>query len=130
MSSEFFAHFPNITICDDCPLRFWTSLSCNLENDTLMMDIETSIVDRKRFILRADPFGVGMEINDQVWLHRYIGKRFVVFDERTNCSHNPRQDILSDGGVRFQLRHVSEQLFRTLFEELGADLVQAQRKSI
>ena len=89
--------FPEITIGEDIPKRYWHMEECQLKNfdiprkGKLIIKINGIKTDKNYTLLRADPFQIGsIETNNHTTgdfcISKYSGPEYMVYEERTGCS--------------------------------------------
>ncbi|KAH9412622.1 hypothetical protein DERP_006585 [Dermatophagoides pteronyssinus] len=89
--------YPEITLGEDIPKRYWHMEECQLENfdiprkGKLIIKINGIKTDKNYTLLRADPFQIGsIETNNHTTgdfcISKYSGPEYMVYEERTECS--------------------------------------------
>lgn len=90
IEDEFDYLFPGVNLCGGklCPKQFWGFEGCEIvDNRILVLRIHVTIEDKARKIYRADPFTTFTIDGKEACQHKYMGPKYVMFDEITNCSH-------------------------------------------
>lgn len=106
ISIEFEYLFPNLTLCDNCPRKYWQSKGCQWfvdENKSyveinMIVNLITYDVGQNSTIYKADSFFNAEKINDNLCISQYNGTRYFIGNKYKKCP------IILDSGIFSDLK--------------------------